>query len=67
MQKFDTSSLSLRNLRLLIEIFDAGSVSEGASRMELTQSSASHALAKAALKNGLMPKIANKTDKGEQS
>ena len=29
--------------------------------------SASHALAKAALKNGLMPKIANKTDKGEQS
>ena len=29
--------------------------------------SASHALAKAALKNGLMPKIANKTDKREQS
>lgn len=44
MKNFDTSALSLRNLRLLVEIYDSGSVSEAARRIGLTQSSASHAL-----------------------
>lgn len=44
MKKFDISGLSLRNLRLLVDIYETGTVSDGAKQNGVSQSSASHSL-----------------------
>ena len=44
MKNFDLSALTVRNLQLLIGIVEAGSVSDAAAQLGMSQSSASHSL-----------------------